>query len=125
MDWCDSKESDFKKTFQRVYFSNNNSKKIKIEKKSREEGASVRCRLHSGRADNRFSHRLLHPARAALPWKVLYRSSMPSVQHSGSELRSSQTFDVQCAGICSCDWRSVSSAVGQEAGSLALSFKRY
>jgi hypothetical protein len=27
-----------KKTFQRVYFSNNNSKKIKIEKKSREEG---------------------------------------------------------------------------------------
>ncbi|KAK3128178.1 hypothetical protein QOZ80_6BG0457960 [Eleusine coracana subsp. coracana] len=64
----------------------------------REEGASVRRRLHTGRADHRFSHRLLHPARAALPWK--------------------------CSGICSCDWRPVSSAVGQEAGSLALSAKR-
>jgi hypothetical protein len=36
----------------------------------REEGPCVRCRLHTGRADHRFSHRLLHPARAALRWKV-------------------------------------------------------
>lgn len=36
----------------------------------REEGPRVRRRLHTGRADHRFRHRLLHPARAALPRKV-------------------------------------------------------
>jgi hypothetical protein len=35
MDWRDSKEVDLEKTFRRIYFSNNNLKKAKIEKKTK------------------------------------------------------------------------------------------
>uniref|UniRef100_A0A804R4Z3 WAT1-related protein n=1 Tax=Zea mays TaxID=4577 RepID=A0A804R4Z3_MAIZE len=61
----------------------------------REERSRVRGRLHTGGADHRLRHRLLHPARAALPRKR--------------------------AGISASDRWPLPSAVGQEAGGPALS----